>query len=642
LDFSNVSEAEILADETFHELFDDPNEIARTNNINALRKRAKEFHLTTEFDDKVRAYKRAAKEQKAAELARQREERARLKQERMAIAHMTEFTGLEQIDAHNVECTPWTADDSGVLVDDFARGVQIACPHPILPIKRLKNIQTGAEKITIAYKRDFDRWQTAIFPADLLCSASKITALANYGVLVTSESAKALVKYIADVQARNGADVIEVQQSSSKFGWIKPDIFLPYDEDSIEFDSDSRFSQLTEAIAPHGDVDIWLSTVRSIRLAAPGSLQIRLMMSAALASVLLCKVNALPFIINLGGNTEGGKTVTLMVCASLFADPAENRYIGDFKATDTALETKADALNNLPMILDDTAKVSKRIRDNFEGFVYDMTSGKGKSRSNRDLGFRYENSWSLVTLTTGEGPLSGFVTQGGALNRILEVKAPDRLFDNPHEVVESVKRNFGFAGRVFVNKVKQIGEKELNARYNKILEEVKAAAGKSMQKQAMSLAAVLLADRIAEECIFQDDILIDPRDAVGCLADPSEVSAGERAYNLVIDLINMNASKFDESNDVTETWGVLNEDEKMVYIYPAALAGMCQREGLSKDALVDWAITNNLLVRDPRGKAAIVKKIAGNSKRVYAFRLPDLEAEEREFEEAGDIPITFM
>jgi hypothetical protein len=156
------------------------------------------------------------------------------------------------------------------------------------------------------------------------------------------------------------------------------------------------------------------------------------------------------------------------------------------------------------------------------------------------------------------------------------------------------------------------------------------------------LAAVLLADRIAEECIFQDDILIDPRDAVGCLADPSEVSAGERAYNLVIDLINMNASKFDESNDVTETWGVLNEDEKMVYIYPAALAGMCQREGLSKDALVDWAITNNLLVRDPRGKAAIVKKIAGNSKRVYAFRLPDLEAEEREFEEAGDIPITFM
>ena len=71
--------------------------------------------------------------------------------------------------------------------------------------------------------------------------------------------------------------------------------------------------------------------------------------------------------------------MTLMLGASVWANPGESRYIGDFKTTDVALEAKSDMLNNLPLILDDTSKVSAKIRDNFEGIVYDLCSGKGKS-----------------------------------------------------------------------------------------------------------------------------------------------------------------------------------------------------------------------------------------------------------------------
>ena len=63
-----------------------------------------------------------------------------------------------------------------------------------------------------------------------------------------------------------------------------------------------------------------------------------------------------------------------MVATSVWAEPGESRYIGDFKTTDVALEAKADMLNNLPMILDDTSKTSSRIRDNFEGVVYDLSA----------------------------------------------------------------------------------------------------------------------------------------------------------------------------------------------------------------------------------------------------------------------------
>ena len=71
------------------------------------------------------------------------------------------------------------------------------------------------------------------------------------------------------------------------------------------------------------------------------------MLAASFASVLVPLLGGLPFIVDLWGETEGGKTVTLMVAASVWADPAENKYIGDFKTTDTALESRADMLNHL-------------------------------------------------------------------------------------------------------------------------------------------------------------------------------------------------------------------------------------------------------------------------------------------------------
>ena len=81
---------------------------------------------------------------------------------------------------------------------------------------------------------------------------------------------------------------------------------------------------------------------------------------------------------DLWGETEGGKTVTLMLGASVWANPGESRYIGDFKTTDVALEAKSDMLNNLPLILDDTSKVSAKIRDNSRELCMTCVPAKGK------------------------------------------------------------------------------------------------------------------------------------------------------------------------------------------------------------------------------------------------------------------------
>ena len=84
-------------------------------------------------------------------------------------------------------------------------------------------------------------------------------------------------------------------------------------------------------------------------------------------------------------------------------------------------------LNNLPMILDDSKNASQYIRDNYETLIYNLCSGKGKGRSNKDLGAAKENTWCNVTICNGENPISEFADSGGAINRIVEIECCEEI-----------------------------------------------------------------------------------------------------------------------------------------------------------------------------------------------------------------------
>ena len=72
-------------------------------------------------------------------------------------------------------------------------GEVLACYHPILPVERFVNAETGKEKIRIAFKKGF-KWNEITVDKGVIASANKIVSLADYGVSVTSETAKYLVR----------------------------------------------------------------------------------------------------------------------------------------------------------------------------------------------------------------------------------------------------------------------------------------------------------------------------------------------------------------------------------------------------------------------------------------------------------------
>ena len=158
-----------------------------------------------------------------------------------------------------LNCGMWVADMSGVKAFSDKGGYRLACYHPILPVERLFNLETGTEKMKLAYFRDH-RWKTKIVDKDMIASNNKIIKLASYGIAVTSESSKNLVSYLADVENLND---IPISNSTSKFGW-QGDDFIPFDE-TIKFDDESRFKELADSIKMAGSLEIWLDMVKKYR-----------------------------------------------------------------------------------------------------------------------------------------------------------------------------------------------------------------------------------------------------------------------------------------------------------------------------------------------------------------------------------------
>lgn len=590
----------ILSEEVFAEIFDEPDEIARARMILSLTDKAKDLGVKAKFEEILKAYKRSIREY-------EREQRTRRRNE-ISLENWTNFESKGKYD--NMFCGAWIATDRGVYAQSYDSPNDIvACYHPILPIERLKNMETGEEQIVLAYKRN-NRWHEIKVAKDIISSASKIVALSKMGISVTSENAKYLVKYLSDVENMND-DHIQIQSSTAKLGWHGED-FIPYDTEII-FDGDSRFKNIFDAVHENGSWEEWLQHVKQLR--TTGRIELKFMLAASFASVLVKPLEALPFFVDLWGETEGGKSVSLMLACSVWANPDESQYIGDFKTTDVALEAKADMLNSLPMMLDDTSKTSARIRDNFEGVVYDLCSGKGKSRSNKELGINRENRWKNCILTNGERPLTAYVNQGGAINRILEVECGANVYENPQETANILKRNYGFAGRKFIDAVKNVGLDAVRDIYTEFSKQL--FDKEKMQKQSMSLAVVLTADKIATEQIFKDGCYISLDEAKEALIDRNALSDNERCYRYLLDKIAMNQSRFDIQTNI-EKWGII--ENGYAVFYNQAFDELCRAGGFSKKSFLSWADRNNK-IQTQSGNPTKVKKINGVSYRCVWLKL---------------------
>ena len=532
----------------------------------------------------------------------------------------TDFTGQEL----ELDCGGWTATDTGIYGTDKMGFEVVACYHPIMPVQRLVNIDTGIHKVKLAFSLG-KRWNTIIEDRNVISDSRAIIGLSKYGIMVNSETSKPLVRYLADVEQMN-YDLIPEVSSVGRLGWIDDYGFSPYVDDLV-FDGEEEYRTRFESIQERGSRDVWLDTVKAVRAGkTPGNVIARIVLAASFASVLVKPCNCLPFFVHLWGGTETGKTVSLLMAASVWGNPEVGKYIQTFNATEVGKELGAAFCNSLPLIIDELQLVKDNRKD-FDKMIYQLSEGVGRARGRKQGGLQRTPTWRNCIITTGEFPIISPNSGAGAVNRTIEIDChAEHLFDDPKKTATFLYGNYGFAGREFVEHLMEDGGFEHVQRLQDAMQE-RLKTDDTMDKQTASAALILAADVLAEEWIFRDGIFLQPEDISKYLVSKETVNQNGRALQYLYDFININQARFGLDADAHqgEVWGDLDDD--YAYIIRSKFDQILADEGYNASAFLGWAKNRGYIQCAANGQPTKPKRINGRVSRCVWLKMTEFDNE---------------
>ena len=495
------------------------------------------------------------------------------------LANSTQFDGQDM----ELFSGEYICDETGVFVHDKFGYEQTICRHPIMPIQRLCNVDSGEERLKLAYKKG-KLWRSIVVEKSALASSSGILQLAANGIMVNSENAKSLSTYLLEMEQLN-YDLIPEQKSVGRLGWISDHGFSPYVDDLV-FDGETNFKHIFSAVKSSGSREAWVNVMRNLRSEkSPG----RLFLAASFASVILEPCGLLPFFLHAWGGTEVGKTVGLMIAASVWACPRLGDFILTFNSTSVGQEMTASFLNSLPMCIDELQiQSSSGIRD-FDRIIYQLTEGVGRTRGAKTGGLQRMNTWKNCIITNGEHPISNSSSGGGAVNRVIEFECDEKVYSDLVGICAVISHNYGFAGREFVEYLQQDGMFEaVNAIQKEYYREL--LKSDSTDKQAASASAILAADAIATELIFKDGNNLTVADLEKIMTKKAEVNVNQRALEYVYELAERNPNRFkaNEFGDYQgEVWGKKEDD--CIYFIKSVFDREMANAGFNSTAFLAWA-----------------------------------------------------
>ena len=525
------------------------------------------------------------------------------------LANSTQFDGQEM----ELFSGEYICDENGVFITDKYGYEQPICRHPIMPVQRLCNIDSGEERLKIAYKKG-RVWRSIIVEKSVIASSSSILQLAANGIMVNSENAKSLSTYLLEIEQLN-YEIIPEQKSVGRLGWLGVHGFSPFVDDLV-FDGETNFRNIFNAVKMEGSRNAWLYAMQDLRKEkSPG----RLFLAASFASAILEPCGLLPFFLHAWGGTETGKTVGLMIAASVWASPRLGDYILTFNSTLVGQEMTASFLNSLPMCIDELQIQSSAGIKDFDKIIYQLTEGVGRTRGAKYGGLQRTNKWKNCIITNGEHPISNANSGGGAVNRVIEFECAEKVYSDLVGICSVIQSNYGFAGREFVEYLQTDGAVErVNALQKEYYREL--LKSDSTDKQAASASAILAADHIATELIFKDGNNLTVADLEKIMTKKKEVNVNNRALEFVYELVERNPNKFkpNEYGDYQgEVWGKIDDD--FIFIIKSVFDREMGNAGFNSTAFLAWAKRNDLIATDA-GKRTKKARIVGSATNCVCVR----------------------
>lgn len=518
----------------------------------------------------------------------------------------------------------WIYSDKGISVIDEKKYTPTSvCRTPIILTKRLKSIETGDEKMEIAFKRD-GQWISATYPRSTIFSSRSITTLADLGCTITSENAKQVVRFLGALEAEN-IDIIPKADATSTFGWQPGKRFIPGHDKGISLDIDPSQKGMAAAYCQSGCMEKWVEHMEPHRARD----KFRFILAASFAAPLLRIVKQRIFFVYNWGGSKGGKTAALKAALSAWGDP--ERLMVNFNATQVGLERTAAFYCDLPLGIDER-QLAGNNQDALEKIVYMIASGTGKIRGAKGGGLQTVHQWRTVALATGEEPLSTDTTQTGVSTRVLEIYGGP--FDNEQDaglMHQQAAMDCGWAGPAFIEKLIGLDERKICDAYEDMQMYIRAISSGKNGSHISGIAAVALADAMADSWFFRDnrnESAPSIPDGTKELLEPlgisaaSWVSAKRMAEHILIDQVENNSSDVNENatqfivdwvlsnkayfgtNAVGTCLGMTSEQGNIAYIFPSMLNQALTKAGYSPRKTMKYLAERGLITAtmDKSGK----------------------------------------
>ena len=584
--------------EPYELLMDIDDELTRQRVKTAMRDKAKKCGFSVkDFDDSCKAVlaKKKRQDKEAAEAARKKKKADALEEVKGTEHYLKGLT--ERLNGNRPNFGKYICNDHSIMyLDPFGVPVKI-CSHPIFPTMRYVNIETGSELVNISYMLD-GRWRDLkLIDRKIISQSRTVVSLSEYGLDVTSENAREIVNYLAEIDQLN-RDIIPRRETVKHLGWVRDRGFSPYIE-GVDYDSGGKFEEAFRAVRSSGCLEKWVG-IASLVMVDDKYLPARIMMAASVASVLLKWTSQQPFIVHLwSSQSSTGKTIALMLAASVWADPELGRYMRSMNATKVANEQLAGFCNNLPLLLDELQTVQKNT--DFDDIIYMLCEGTGKARGSRDGGLREQTKWLNTILTSGEQPISA-EARAGAVNRVISIETDGQIIPGDKgqmsDFADALRENFGHAGRMIVEEImkKEDFGDSIRASYKEAMSQL---AQYVTGKQANYGAAILIGDALLNSIVFEKVFPpLKPEHILPYLATQDMVDTNKKALDWLLSFVAVNGGKFHvEGEEIlapvkSEIMGKIDNDGNVAII-----------KGVLKDKLEQrgWVLVSFLQWCDQRG-----------------------------------------
>ena len=490
----------------------------------------------------------------------------------------------------------YAMSESGIFVACGKTYFEV-CPHPIFPIEILTDIQTGKERVRLAFKRRGIWRDDIIVDRYTLATTNNIARLVDDSIMVNDENARYLIKYLADIEMANEY-YIPRKKTTSRLGWM-PDGFVPY-VSGIEYSGNSDTNKwLYKKFIECGDLNKWLDISNQVcRYTIP-----KIMIAAGYASLLTEKFNLNPFCVHLWGETGKGKSVSVMTSASIYGDPdIKNGIVRTGNTTSNGIEPVLDFFNNCTAYFDElTTLTQQQIQD----LIYTFAQGQGKGRMTRAANAQRVYRWNNVAVFNAEFPIVTSRSKGGAANRVISMHASGNIFgdmDLPY-IANTLKQNYGFGARLFIDIISKpdfvsVLTSLRKTYYDEIIQHTE-------DKQANSMSILLTAYEIARIYVYKNDYPLTINEIKPFLASKEDISQVLRAYNDFLDYVSANYRYFNDEPINANKWGCIQDNK--INIFRTQLLSFCNDQCIDEKQFLCGLRDAQLLVHRDKAFTNIVR-----------------------------------